>query len=92
MWFAGILDYSGNYLEESKVNRMGMGVGVETRVPFLDYRLVELANNIHSDYKFNERETKIILKELAVKLGFKRENIFRPKVGFTTSGARMDTA
>jgi len=49
------------YLE--KVDKASMAVGLETRPPILDYRLVELANSIPSKYKINGFKTKCIFKE-----------------------------
>jgi asparagine synthase (glutamine-hydrolysing) len=63
---------------------MGMGSGVESRVPFLDYRLVEFVNRIPVEYKISNMNSKIILKDIAITLGFKRKAIYRPKMGFPT--------
>ena len=49
------------YLE--KVDKASMAVGLEVRAPFLDYRLVELADSIPSDYKIKGFETKYIFKK-----------------------------
>ena len=50
-----------SYLE--KVDKATMAVGLEARVPFLDYRLVELAFRIPSSAKVNQRQSKIILRQ-----------------------------
>jgi asparagine synthase (glutamine-hydrolysing) len=65
-------------------DRMSMGVGVETRVPFLDHRLIELANCIPAKFKFTENDQKILLKNVALNMGFTQDAICRPKVGFPT--------
>jgi asparagine synthase (glutamine-hydrolysing) len=45
-----------------KVDRMSMAHGLETRVPFLDYRLVELMIGVHRDVKMNGYERKGVLR------------------------------
>ncbi len=49
------------YLE--KVDKASMAVGLETRPPLLDHRLVELANTIPVKYKIRGFEGKLIFKE-----------------------------
>ncbi len=44
-------------------DRLSMASSVETRVPFLDYRLVELAFSLPSDYKINDYRGKLIHRE-----------------------------
>ena len=44
-------------------DRMSMAHGIESRVPFLDHPLVELAATITSDIKFKGGESKRVLKE-----------------------------
>lgn len=66
-----------------RTDRATMASGIEGRVPFLDHKLVEFAMAIPQYFKTGTRhnETKLILKELALKY-FNREFIFRPKQGF----------
>ncbi|HEX7879527.1 MAG TPA: asparagine synthase (glutamine-hydrolyzing) [Candidatus Eisenbacteria bacterium] len=45
-----------------KVDRMSMAHGLETRVPFLDFRLVELMIGVHRDVKMNGYERKGVLR------------------------------
>lgn len=53
------------YLVEmlERQDKTSMAWSVETRVPFLDHRLVELAANIGSQHKINNKSEKYILKE-----------------------------
>ena len=62
-------------------DRMSMAVSLESRVPLLDHRLVELSLTIPSRFKINQSDTKIILKE-AVKDLLPNDILYRPKWGF----------
>lgn len=74
------------YLPEDllvKVDIASMGVGLEARSPFLDQEMVNLACQIPYDLKVHGfSQTKYILKKAAEKL-IPRENIYRPKIGFS---------
>ena len=48
-----------------KVDRMTMAHSLEARNPYLDYRLLEFAMKLPSDYKVTFRQTKRILKYIA---------------------------
>jgi asparagine synthase (glutamine-hydrolysing) len=71
-----------------KADRMTMGVSIELRVPFLDYRLVEYAARIPPLMKLRNGATKYILKK-AVRGMVPDEIIDRSKMGFPTPLARM---
>lgn len=65
-----------------KVDRASMQFSLETRTPFLDYRLVEFALNLPYDFKVKNNVAKYILKE--VLYDFVPKNYFdRPKWGFS---------
>ena len=65
-----------------KVDRMSMATSLETRVPFLDHRIVEFIFRIPSKYKLKGMTTKWILKKTMERL-LPHENIYRSKEGFS---------
>jgi asparagine synthase (glutamine-hydrolysing) len=64
-----------------RVDKMSMGVSLETRVPFLDHKFVELALSIPAAVKTRDGELKHILKR-AVRGVVPNEVIDRKKQGF----------
>jgi asparagine synthase (glutamine-hydrolysing) len=64
-----------------KVDRAAMGVSLESRVPFLDHRVVEFAARIPLSYKIHGKKGKKILRNVLYKYVPKRL-IERPKMGF----------
>lgn len=66
----------------TKVDRAAMGASLETRIPFLDYRIVELAWSIPLNMKINNKVGKYPLREILYKNVPKRL-IERPKAGFS---------
>lgn len=66
----------------TKVDRMSMATSLETRVPFLDHRLVELAFTIPYNLKVKEGTLKYLLKKAAGHF-LPNEIIQAPKWGFT---------
>ena len=65
-----------------KVDRMSMAVSLETRVPYLDRELVELAFRIPQRHKVGLRQTKVLLKRVAAR-HVPSECVYRPKEGFS---------
>lgn len=64
-----------------KVDRASMKYSLETRVPFLDYRIVEFASNISHELKMKNGVQKYISKELLYDY-IPKEFFDRPKWGF----------
>jgi len=72
------------YLQDdllTKVDRASMQYSLETRVPYLDHRLVELAINIDPKLKYKNGVSKYILKEILYQY-IPKEIFQRPKQGF----------
>ncbi len=65
-----------------KTDRMSMAASLETRVPYLDRGLVELAFRIPEELKVSGTRTKILLKRVAAKK-IPRRAVYRPKEGFS---------
>jgi asparagine synthase (glutamine-hydrolysing) len=64
-----------------KVDRAAMAVSLETRVPFLDHRLVEFAYQIPLHMKIRNSTAKWLLREVLHKY-VPRKIMDRPKMGF----------
>ena len=74
-----------NYLTDDilcKVDRAAMGNSLETRVPFLDHKIVELAWRMPLEMKINDSEGKSILRNILYKY-VPKKLIERPKAGFS---------
>ena len=65
-----------------KVDRAAMSVSLETRVPFLDHKIVELAWRIPLSMKIKGSEGKSILRKILYK-NVPKSLIERPKAGFS---------
>lgn len=65
-----------------RVDKMSMATSLETRVPFLDHKFVELAMSIPQNVKFKGGELKHILKK-SVESIIPHEIIHREKQGFS---------
>lgn len=65
----------------TKVDRMSMAYSLETRIPFLDYRLIEFMAHVHKDIKMIGYERKSILRRTIGK-SLPRSLLRAPKKGF----------
>ena len=72
------------YLQDdllTKVDRASMKYSLETRVPFLDHRIIEFALNLSPELKYHNGISKYILKKILYQ--YVPEELFnRPKQGF----------
>jgi asparagine synthase (glutamine-hydrolysing) len=71
-----LVDHNLNYTD-----KMSMYNSIETRVPFLDYRIVDWAAKLPTEYKLRDGEAKWILKKVAERY-LDDEIIYRKKTGF----------
>jgi asparagine synthase (glutamine-hydrolysing) len=72
------------YLPEdilTKVDRASMAVGLEVRIPFLDYRLVEFAARLPGRFRVRDGRQKVLLKSAFAHL-LPRSVVERSKQGF----------
>lgn len=72
------------YMQEdllAKVDRASMHYSLETRVPYLDHRIVEFALNLSPKLKYKNNTTKYLLKEVLYQY-VPKEIFDRPKQGF----------
>jgi asparagine synthase (glutamine-hydrolysing) len=63
-------------------DRLSMAVGVEARVPLLDFDLVRLMNSLPTDFKIRHGQQKYIMKK-ALESSLPKQVIYREKAGFS---------
>jgi len=66
----------------TKVDRMSMARSLETRIPFLDHRLIEMMAHVHKDVKLQGYERKAVLRN-SVGRKLPESLLKAPKKGFT---------
>lgn len=67
-------------------DRNSMKFSLETRLPFLDYRLVEFAFSLPHSYKIRGNDTKWLLRQIARTILPKKILERKDKMGFSTPG------
>lgn len=71
-----------NWDINTKVDRASMAYSLEVRAPLMDYRIVEFARSLPTEYKYDKQVMKRLLKSLLY--DYVPKDIFdRPKAGFT---------
>jgi asparagine synthase (glutamine-hydrolysing) len=77
------IDYDTYLVDDilQKVDRASMSVGIESREPFLDHRIIEFVAQLPDDYKYDNGNKKRIIKEI-VHQYLPKKMMDRPKMGF----------
>jgi len=76
-----------NWDINTKVDRASMAYSLEVRAPFLDHRVVNFANSLPTNFKFDKMNQKRILKDILYQK-FPASFFDRPKSGFTMPFSR----
>jgi asparagine synthase (glutamine-hydrolysing) len=81
MYFQHKVTLPGDML--TKVDRMSMAYSIETRIPFLDHRIIELLFSVHKSIKTKGYINKIILRNAVANHSLPKELLDAPKKGFS---------
>lgn len=81
--FAMAIDYKTYLIDDilQKVDRAAMSVGLESREPLLDHRLIEYMAQVPDEFKIRNNEKKWLLKEIVHEY-VPKTLLDRPKMGF----------
>ncbi len=79
-WWDNVVQLSDRFLV--KLDRAAMSVSLETRAPFLDRRVVELAWSLPATFKLRGKDSKRVLRRVLYR-HVPRRLIGRPKRGFS---------
>lgn len=71
-----------NWDINTKVDRASMAFSLEARAPLLDYKIIEFANSLPTEFKVQGNVQKRILKDVLYEF-IPKEIFERPKAGFT---------
>jgi len=80
MYFQHKVTLPGDML--AKVDRMSMAYSIETRIPFLDHRIIELLFRAHKDLKTTGYLNKTILRNAVANHALPKDLLSAPKKGF----------
>lgn len=81
MYFHHKVTLPGDML--TKVDRMSMAYSIETRVPFLDHRIIELLFGVHKNIKTKGYINKIILRNAVANHSLPNQLLVASKKGFS---------
>jgi len=81
MYFHHKVTLPGDML--TKVDRMSMAYSIETRVPFLDHRIIELLFTVHKNLKTSGQVNKMILRNAVANQKLPKELLTASKKGFS---------
>lgn len=81
MYFHHKVTLPGDML--TKVDRMSMAYSIETRVPFLDHRLIEFMFTVHKSLKTSPQLNKLILRNAVANHILPQELLTASKKGFS---------
>ncbi len=81
MYFQHKVTLPGDML--TKVDRMSMAHSIETRIPFLDHRIIELLFGVHKDLKMKGYVNKVILRNAIANQNLPKQLLAVGKKGFT---------